>query len=221
PHQDRGERTRERAPSGSGRALFATPSSGRAGIRAMEPEPARPARPARLRLCAVAALVALAGLHGAPPAWCQARAWRPARQASPVTVRAAAMPDMGKLMGAMPKMMEGMKKLPELQAKLKATPCTGEALNGRIKVTITGDLTPQAVEIEDALLKEVDGKTLSLGVLAAMQNAHANSVQMSQKQLSEFYGSMGVPIPGGAPAPAPAPPPPSLDFDPIGIRSLD
>ena len=68
-------------------------------------------------------------------------------------VRHATTPNLGELMGAMPKMMEGMKKLPELQKTLKEMPSEGSALDGQVKVTLSGDLAPLAVEIDETLMK--------------------------------------------------------------------
>jgi len=129
-------------------------------------------------------------------------------------------------MGAMPKVMEGMKKLPEMQAKLRDMPSTGTALDGRIRVTLTGDLAPMGVEIDESLVGEVSAKELSEGVFAAMKDAHQQSVELTRSSLAKFYGDMGVPVPpnmGGGPAGAPSPPGPAaapkpdLAFDPAGL----
>merc|ERR1719336_3247200 len=120
-----------------------------------------------------------------------------------------AQPNIGDLLGKMPQMMEGMKKLPELQKKLKDMPSTGTALDGRVKVTLTGDLAPLRVEIDPSVMNSASSEELSAGVLEAMKEAHAASVELTRSSLAEFYGSMGVPVPpsmtGGAPAGAPAP----------------
>mmetsp|Transcript_97611 Transcript_97611/g.226316 ORF Transcript_97611/g.226316 Transcript_97611/m.226316 type:complete len:214 (-) Transcript_97611:102-743(-) len=150
-----------------------------------------------------------------------------------VTARQAA--NLGDIMGAMPKMMEGMKKLPELQKKLKTMPAVGTALDGRVRVTLTGDLVPADVQIDDTLLSEVSAEELSQGVLTAMKEAHAASVELTRTKLADFYGSMGVPVPpamsGGVQADTPVLPETKkeesdLAFDPIGIgkstlRTLD
>eukprot|EP00441_Pelagodinium_beii_P047642 CAMPEP_0197624858 /NCGR_PEP_ID=MMETSP1338-20131121/4377_1 /TAXON_ID=43686 ORGANISM="Pelagodinium beii, Strain RCC1491" /NCGR_SAMPLE_ID=MMETSP1338 /ASSEMBLY_ACC=CAM_ASM_000754 /LENGTH=143 /DNA_ID=CAMNT_0043195103 /DNA_START=149 /DNA_END=580 /DNA_ORIENTATION=- len=143
-------------------------------------------------------------------------------------------------MGAMPKMMESMKKLPELQKKLAETPSTGTALGGKIKVTITGDLQPAAVEIDESVMTDgLPAKLVSDAVLMAMQEAHTASSELSRKKIAELYADMGVPMPQGgagglpgmpgatapaAPAPPPPPPSPPMDFDPAGlggIRAVD
>lgn len=134
-------------------------------------------------------------------------------------------------MGAMPKIMESMNKMKEMQAKLKETPVTGSALDGRVQVTLTAALVPVDVAIDESVMSEVSAKELSAGVLAAMKDAHNASWKVTSGQLSEVYGSMGLPgnpadLAGlggaGAPAQAPAPAPkPDLPFDPIGLRSVD
>eukprot|EP00421_Protoceratium_reticulatum_P050440 CAMPEP_0168443890 /NCGR_PEP_ID=MMETSP0228-20121227/44764_1 /TAXON_ID=133427 /ORGANISM="Protoceratium reticulatum, Strain CCCM 535 (=CCMP 1889)" /LENGTH=242 /DNA_ID=CAMNT_0008458311 /DNA_START=41 /DNA_END=766 /DNA_ORIENTATION=+ len=112
------------------------------------------------------------------------------------------------LLGSMPKMMEGMKKLPELQKKLKDMPSVGEALDGRVKVTLTGDLAPADVVIDPALMSEISAEELGAAVLSAMRSAHGASVELTRSKLADFYGSMGVPVPGemtgGAPAGRPS-----------------
>eukprot|EP00931_Biecheleriopsis_adriatica_P045501 TRINITY_DN26062_c0_g1_i1.p1 TRINITY_DN26062_c0_g1~~TRINITY_DN26062_c0_g1_i1.p1 ORF type:complete len:215 (-),score=54.21 TRINITY_DN26062_c0_g1_i1:78-722(-) len=149
---------------------------------------------------------------------------------------AACRAGLGDLMGAMPKMMEGMKKLPVLQQKLRETPSEGTALGGRIKVQISGDLAPLAVEIDEGLMTEgLPAQVLADGVLVAMREAHNKSTELTRSELANFYKEMGMPAPGtggagglpgmpGAGAAAPAvpapPPPPSLDFDPAGIGSI-
>jgi len=136
--------------------------------------------------------------------------------------------NIGDLMGAMGKMQEGMKKLPELQAQLKLMPSVGTALGGKVKVTITGDLAPKSVEIDESVMSEgLTAQVLADAVFMAMKEAHAGSMKISQSKLSEFYGDMGMPMPGQqAAAPAPAPPlvkpkpKEELGFDPAGIGSI-
>merc|ERR1719461_2533231 len=105
-------------------------------------------------------------------------------------------------MGAMPKMMEGMKKLPELQKTLKEMPAEGSALDGQVKVTLSGDLAPLAVNIDEPLLKRLSAKELSDAVLTAMKNAHAASVERTRSELAQFYGSMGVSVPSSMGGPS-------------------
>eukprot|EP00933_Yihiella_yeosuensis_P048683 TRINITY_DN4499_c0_g3_i1.p1 TRINITY_DN4499_c0_g3~~TRINITY_DN4499_c0_g3_i1.p1 ORF type:complete len:226 (+),score=47.25 TRINITY_DN4499_c0_g3_i1:61-678(+) len=128
---------------------------------------------------------------------------------------------LGDLMGALPKAMEAAKKLPELQQKLRETPSTGSALGGKVEVTLTGDLAPVSVKIDQSVLDEgLPAQVVSDAVFMAMKQAHNTSVEMTKSELAEFYKGMGVPQPGGAapaPAPAPAAPKENLDFDPLGI----
>lgn len=152
------------------------------------------------------------------------------RRAS-VQLSAGGLGGLGDLLGNMPKMMEGMKKLPELQQKLKVMASTGSALEGRITVTVTGDLAPVSVQIDETLMKEVSEKELSAGVLIAMRVAHEASVELTRSKMAEFYSDLGVPVPGalGGKPEAGSPPKPALpteastgaqalDFDPIGLR---
>uniref|UniRef100_A0A7S4Q3L6 Uncharacterized protein n=2 Tax=Alexandrium monilatum TaxID=311494 RepID=A0A7S4Q3L6_9DINO len=169
----------------------------------------------------------------APAEW-RAGARRPLQHiagdavATPRARLRAAAPNFGDLMGAMPKVMEGMKKLPELQKKLREMPSSGTAFDGRVKITLTGDLAPQGVEIDQSLLSEVSSEELSAGVLEAMKEAHAASVELTRSSLAKFYGEMGVPVPpnmagaGSAGAAAPSVPSPpkqeeGMAFDPAGL----
>merc|ERR1719313_3033713 len=111
--------------------------------------------------------------------------------------------DMGKLAGMMPKMMESMKKLPELQNQLKEMPVEGTAMDGLVKVTVSGGLEPKDVYIADELLTTVSASEISRAVLAAMKEAKA--VSMSQEKLKAFYEDLGVEMPAGGAAPGGAP----------------
>merc|ERR1712150_232123 len=99
--------------------------------------------------------------------------------------------------GAMPKLMQGMKKLPQLQEKLKQTSVTGEALEGRVKVTLlVGDLSPKSVDIDESLLSDgASAGDLGEAVVVAMRSAHNAATEKSRASLAEFYSSMGVPMP--------------------------
>mmetsp|Transcript_36299 Transcript_36299/g.64398 ORF Transcript_36299/g.64398 Transcript_36299/m.64398 type:complete len:183 (-) Transcript_36299:28-576(-) len=139
-----------------------------------------------------------------------------------------AAPNFGDLLGSMGKMQEVMKKMPELQKRLRETPSTGSALGGRVKVTVSGDLAPLGVEIDEGLMTEgLPAKVLSDAVFMAMKEAHNSTLELSRTELGKFYKDMGVPLPGagaagmpGQPAmpasPAPPPPPP-MEFDPAGL----
>jgi len=121
-------------------------------------------------------------------------------------------------------------------------PSEGSALDGQVKVTLSGDLAPLAVDIDETLMKSLSARELSDAVLTAMKSAHASSVERTRSELAQFYGSMGVPVPssmGGPDTPgsastnaASASPASSgasaggdLAFDPIGlggnIRAVD
>lgn len=131
------------------------------------------------------------------------------------------MPNMGDLLGAMPKVMEATKKLRDSQESLKNKPVVGTGAGGRVKVTVTGSLTPVSVEIDEALMTELSAEELGDELLAAMKEAHTGSLELAKTSLSEIYGSMGLPVPGqegSAPGPAPAKPKTEpLNFDPLGL----
>lgn len=155
----------------------------------------------------------------------------PGRSPLRTSLRAAGLGDW---MGAMQKMTEGAKKLPELQAKLRTMPSTGTALGGRVQVVVSGDLAPLSVDIDQSVLDEgLPAKVISDAVLLAFQEAHKGSLELTRSKLAEFYADLGVPMPpqpgagaAAAPGAAPAVPPPQkenepLPFDPIGLRTLD
>merc|ERR1712060_260803 len=83
----------------------------------------------------------------------------------------------------------------ELQKKMKEMPSVGSALDGKVKVTLSGDLAPTAVDIDETLLQSVSAKELSDAVLTAMKSAHTASVERTRSELAQFYGSMGVKVP--------------------------
>ena len=50
--------------------------------------------------------------------------------------------------------MSYMVALEDLQKRLRETPSKGSALGGRINITLSGDLAPLGVEIDEGLMEE-------------------------------------------------------------------
>ena len=147
-----------------------------------------------------------------------------------VTVAHAATPNFGDLLGSMGKVSEAMKKMPDLQKRLRETPSKGSALGGRINITLSGDLAPLGVEIDEGLMEEgMSSKVMADAVFLAMREAHNASLELSRTELAKFYKEMGVPMPGaggglpgmpsggGLPSQPAAPAPPPMEFDPAGL----
>lgn len=160
------------------------------------------------------------------PCWVVGRRAQGRLQGAAAARRAEApkMPGLGDLMGNMPKMMEGVKKMKEMQDKLKDMPVVGTAAGGRIKVTMTGSLVPVAVEVDESVVKELSAAGLSAELTAAFKDAHGQSIGLATKSMTEMYSDMGMKVPNqeaaafaGTPAPAPAPPVDPLEFDPLGL----
>lgn len=92
---------------------------------------------------------------------------------------------------AMAKMNELATKSNTLTKDLAGTFVSGQAMEGKVKVTFTGTQVPMEVEItEDAL--GAGAAALSAALTEAMKEGHSKSVALQQSKLTAFYDELGL-----------------------------
>jgi len=92
---------------------------------------------------------------------------------------------------AMAKMNELATKSNTLTKDLAGTFVSGQAMDGKVKVTFTGTQVPMEVEItEDALAG--GAAALSAALTEAMKEGHTKSVGLQQSKLTAFYDELGL-----------------------------
>ena len=92
---------------------------------------------------------------------------------------------------AMAKMNELATKSNTLTKDLAGTFVSGQAMDGKVKVTFTGTQVPLEVEIAEEALSAGAG-ALSAALTEAMKEGHAKSVQLQQSKLTAFYDELGL-----------------------------
>lgn len=98
--------------------------------------------------------------------------------------------DMGKLL-KQAKEMQGQMK--EIQKELKALRVTEEAEGGKIKVTLTGDMDVESIEIDPSLLSADNQKRLQNGLKSASDAAIKKAKNLASSKLAKISGGL---IPG-------------------------
>jgi DNA-binding YbaB/EbfC family protein len=92
--------------------------------------------------------------------------------------------------GMMQQLQQLQQQLMDTQAKLAEELVEGSAGGGAIKITVTGDQHCKSVEIDPALLEDVDVEMLQDLVLAAVNGALDASRELAQERLGPLSGGM-------------------------------
>lgn len=98
--------------------------------------------------------------------------------------------DMGKMLKQAKELKE---KMQTIQQDLKKVTVSGEAGEGRIKITITGELEPVEVKIDPAILKPENSKKLEQGIMQAMGQAIQKAKNEATSRISSVTGGMSLP----------------------------
>ena len=97
---------------------------------------------------------------------------------------------MGNIMKQAQAMQEKMQRAQEEIARLEVT---GEAGAGMVKVTMTGNHNVRRISIDDSLMVPDDKQILEDLVAAAFNDARDRADRVSEQQMREMQGSMGLP----------------------------
>jgi DNA-binding YbaB/EbfC family protein len=92
--------------------------------------------------------------------------------------------------GMMQKLQQLQQQMTEAQAKLAQETVSATAGGGAVKVTVTGDQKCQSVEIDPALLVDVDAEMLQDLVLTAVNLALDKSREMQEQRLGPLTGGL-------------------------------
>ena len=100
--------------------------------------------------------------------------------------------NIAKMMQQAKKMQQGMEKMKE---ELAALEVVGESGGGMVKVTIMGDRSVKAVNIDDAIWAEQDKALIEDLVAAAVNHAIQKVEEVSQQKQQGLMA--GMPLPPG------------------------
>jgi nucleoid-associated protein EbfC len=92
--------------------------------------------------------------------------------------------------GIMQQMQRLQQQMAEAQEKLAAEIVTATAGGGAIKVTMTGDQICRSVEIDPALVKDLDTEMLQDLVVSAVNLALDKSRELQQQVMGPLAGSL-------------------------------
>jgi nucleoid-associated protein EbfC len=98
--------------------------------------------------------------------------------------------DMGKLMKQAKEMKSRMK---EVQDSLRKERVTVTALNGQIKVVVSGELDFQEINIDPSLLVADNADSLQSELLNAINSAVKQAKDMAASRLSAISGDINLP----------------------------
>jgi DNA-binding YbaB/EbfC family protein len=101
---------------------------------------------------------------------------------------------MGNMMETIKKAQEMGVKVKELQAELVNTEVEATSADGGVTVVVSGAQVPMDVKVTDEMCGK-GAKAVSQALTAAMREAHKNSMEYSQKKLTELYSEIGLPMP--------------------------
>ena len=102
---------------------------------------------------------------------------------------------MKDIMGMMAKAKEMQSKMAEMQAEIEEAEATGEAGGGAVSITMRGNGTMSAVNIDPSLLKEDEGEILEDLIMAAHNMAKARMDDVRTERMKEL--TAGLPLPPG------------------------
>ncbi len=90
------------------------------------------------------------------------------------------------------KLGEAQKKAAEIKQRLEAITVEGEAGNGLIKVIATGNRNIKDIQIADELLNTERKEELQDLILIACEKALQNAENVSQSEMMNLMGGMGL-----------------------------
>lgn len=93
-------------------------------------------------------------------------------------------------MGMMQQLQKLQEQIQQTQAQLAEETVTAAAGGGAVKITITGDQHCRAVEIDPALLEDMDVEMLQDMILAAFNSALDQSREMAAQRLGPLAGGL-------------------------------
>ena len=102
------------------------------------------------------------------------------------------MKNLGNLMKQAQQMQA---KMADMQAKLGEIEVEGAAGGGMVKVVVTGKGEARRIKIDPSLIVPDDAEMLEDLIVAAFNDARANSEAMSQSEMSKL--TAGLPLPPG------------------------
>lgn len=80
-----------------------------------------------------------------------------------------------------------------LQAKMARQEFTGNAANGAVTVTLTGDGTAKKVHLDPSVINPQDAETLEDLVLVAINDARTQSENLQLSEMEKIQSSLGLP----------------------------
>ncbi len=92
--------------------------------------------------------------------------------------------------GMMQQLQRMQQQMAEAQEKLTQETVTATAGGGAVKVTMTGDQKCQSVEIEPALLKDVEAEMLQDLILTAVNLALDKSRELQEQKMGPLAGGL-------------------------------
>ena len=92
--------------------------------------------------------------------------------------------------GMMQQLQRMQQQMAEAQEKLAQETVTATAGGGAVKVTMTGDQKCQSVEIDPALLKDVEAEMLQDLVLTAVNLALDKSRELQEQKMGPLAGGL-------------------------------
>lgn len=90
-------------------------------------------------------------------------------------------------------MLALQKKARAIQKELKDTLIESEELEGKVKVTVTGEQKVEEIEIAESLLSPENKKQLEISLRNALTQALARSQQIAAEKMKAVAGDLGLP----------------------------
>ncbi len=98
----------------------------------------------------------------------------------------------GKIQEALKKAQQVREGAQKLQSELEEMEVVGEAGNGLVKVTVSGNQEPRKVSLDPEVLKESQDVIEDL-LLTAMREAYTRSSDTMRKRMEELTGDISLP----------------------------
>lgn len=85
------------------------------------------------------------------------------------------------------------KNMADLQARLEATPYTGQAGGGMVEITLNGKGVAQKVSIKPAVVDAADLATLEDLIQVALNDAHTKMTTAASTEMGKLTGGLNIP----------------------------